>query len=456
MSTNPNISALSEILEKLGKFVSEGDLVTYNLEGVEDRERILTILSEIGYTRAPNRTLREDSLVLSLSASNWGQTGTPVFRSWSELHKRVSARNVVPDYIVLEELSGTDNTEHHNHKRLQLFCCCRELLAKLADHCEPKSGVAAGRDRVLFLIDADTLTYKYDLTPTITWEGLAKLDDIDSSLEAVKQLLTAISLNDSQDSERRSVMRSAFAEIMSSSKVAKATFPLIIYSVTALLSKYTEHHELFINRFSVNKVIQEISQQDLQYTSKINEIIASAQTKALTIPGALIAIGAAMKIDSLADAIAVSAGLCITTVIVHLGTGVHLKTYSHLEQKIKTEFERYDCLAEKAAIRKKATKTKNDLLEQADTAQTSLSRIRIGIWVSLMAALIYIAFSYCSNVKSDIEPSSSSKEVLATQVSESDTKPPQIKSNPTLKKPLPEAVKSQSIQTQQIQPDSVQ
>ena len=394
---NTTTSTLATLLAPLEQRAKTQELISYKLLASDDGEDILKELSNVGYIGEPRRTIRGDILTIQLTVPNWDRRGCPIFSSWSALFEKVSNANSIPEFIVAEAGHPTNNSENTNRKKLQLFCDCRELLSKLADHCEPKIGAtAAGRDRLLFLIESEKLSDKYDFSPRVTWEELSTIENVDELLTATSSLIGAISVNDSQDTERRSVMRSAFAELMSLSKEGKESFLYILSNMHTLLAKYTEHHELFINRFSVNKVLQEISQQNLQYTSKINEIISGAQTKALTIPGAFIAISAAMKIDHLYDAIGVSTGLAITTLFIHMGTNVHLNTYSHIRKQIENEFERYDCLAEKAEVRQQAKTAQEELIDQVDKANSNLKKIRTGIWATLAVAVIYICASFSS------------------------------------------------------------
>lgn len=65
----------------------------------------------------------------------------------------------------------------------------------------------------------------------------------------------------------------------------------------------------FTQEVSVNKILNELDEKNLEFTSKINEFISSNQTKALTIPGALIAAGGLVKANETTEAILIIAGL---------------------------------------------------------------------------------------------------------------------------------------------------
>ena len=133
--------------------------------------------------------------------------------------------------------------------------------------------------------------------------------------------------------------------------------------------------------------------QDLKYTSKINEIVSSAQNKALTIPGALIAIGAIMKIDHIADGMAVAVGMMVTTIIVDRSLGVHKATIAHLDKQVEADFRRYNTLSEKAEVRMQANNTRSELKGLLAKATTNSTFINKCIWWLFVASIVFIAFS---------------------------------------------------------------
>jgi hypothetical protein len=118
----------------------------------------------------------------------------------------------------------------------------------------------------------------------------------------------------------------------------------------------------------------------------------------LAIPGALIAIGAIMKIDHLIDGFAVAVGILITTIIVNKSLNVHQATFTHIKKQVDSEFKRYDTLNEDADIRKQAKATNKALSKLLQDATDNALFIKQCIWGILLAAFIFIGFS-ASNIK---------------------------------------------------------
>ncbi|MGF1810042.1 hypothetical protein [Vibrio alginolyticus] len=265
------------------------------------------------------------------------------------------------------------------------------MLASLADQCEPpQDGCAKGSRKLFYIIETDDSVVKYDFKPTLKWKELKEIPTDNEQLSLVEKLGHLITLGDSQDAERRSVMRSAFHEIISSCHSNSEIFKRILSSIEHFHKRYEEHHDIFVRRFSINKILHEINEKDLTYTSKINEILSSAQNKALTIPGALIVIGSVMKIDLVVDGIAVAFGMLITTIIVHRSLDVHSSTFKHIEKQVQAEFKQYDVLNEKVEIRQRAQQTIQELSELLGKAKKNTSFMKKSIWFICLLALAFI------------------------------------------------------------------
>jgi hypothetical protein len=379
------------------------DLVSIGESSVHDKElslefgsltepEIQSILVDIGYEFDESRTIRNSKVFVSLNAGNWANK-SPIYETWEQLFSSIANSSELPKYFYVIESNNScfDNT--HYQQVLILFGLVRQLLPKLADHCEPQQGIAKGSRKLFFIIEASDGIAKYEFSPSIDWQDVKSLESVEEQIILARKLNNIIQLGDSQDSERKSVMRSAFHELISVCHSETDIFKKFLLSIIHFHKRYEEHYELFVKRFSINKVLHEINEQDLTYTSKINEIISSAQNKALTIPGALIAIGAVMKIDHIVDGIAVAIGMLVTTFIVHRSLSVHHATFEHIERQVDSEFKRYDILNEDVEIRKQAQSANHELLTLLKKAKTNSHFMTKAIWFICLMALSFIIFS---------------------------------------------------------------
>jgi hypothetical protein len=389
--------------EEFVKLVDSGSLAIVDDEIIisfpekPEAELVEATLGSIGYDFDDVKTYRKGKLTLSLSAEYWNSDSV-LWQSWEELYKFAVRSSSVPENYYIIEARQSSQSASVQAKQIELFCRMRQLLATLSDHCVPDEGIAKGSQKMLFIIETDNNVCKHEFKPTVEWTFVSSILNSDESIDAVNRLIDFLSVGDSQDSERRSVMRSAFNDLISICRSADTIFSTILKSAKEFLNKYEEHHDLFVKRFSVNKVLHEINEQDLKYTSKINEIISGAQNKALALPGALIAIGAIMKIDHLADGLAVAFGVLITSIIVHRALNVHLATFEHIKKQVKSEFKRYDNLNENAEIRKQANNTNKELTQLLKKAEDDAKTIQKVIWLVFFAVIVFIWFSV-SNIK---------------------------------------------------------
>jgi hypothetical protein len=396
-----NFQSFVELLDTNSPVLNDGELkVSLPAGKLENQQLLEDTLQGIGYSFDDVRTVRHDSVNISLNAANWS-LACPIYKSWDELFSKVLRTSKLPSYYYIIETRDSSFDDIQVKRALELFCSFRQLLASLADQCDPpKDGPTKGARRLSYIIETDDGIAKYDFEPTLTWEELKKIPTENEQLSQVEKLRKLISLGDAHDSERRSVMRSAFHETISKCHTYSEVFKITLGSVENLHKRYEEHYDLFVRRFSINKVLHEINDKDLTYTSKINEILSSAQNKALTIPGALIVIGAVMKIDQMIDGVAITIAMIITTVIVHRSLKVHHSTFEHIEKQVNAEFNRYDVLNEKVEIRQRAKQTIAELSGLLKKAKENSIFMKRSIWFICSLTVLYIVVILAMNAES--------------------------------------------------------
>lgn len=193
-------------------------------------------------------------------------------------------------------------------------------------------------------------------------------------------------------------MRSAFDVLIQGLDEEKEIFTHTLSNIVSFYKKYTEHHNMFLSDFTINKVIQEINAKDLEYTGKINDIASSVQTKALAIPGAMVAITAVMKVDNMASAIGVVIALLLTCLVIQKSLDIYNDTFKHLSKQINNVFSRYQVLSQKSEVRNEAKITEqalNNLIEKGKKGLSYVSRI---IWTVWITSLIFVIFE-TNNIK---------------------------------------------------------
>lgn len=441
---NDIFQSFVNILSENSLSISDGELKVLLSSEATACQMVEETLKSVGYSFDEVRTIRQGNANISLSAASWSET-CPIHKSWDDLFSIVENTSKLPLYFYILEANQSSFDDTQNKRALELFCSVRQLLASLADQCEPpQDGCAKGSRKLFYIIETDDGVAKYDFKPTLKWSELKEILTENGQLSLVEKLRKLIALGDSQDSERISVMRSAFHEIISTCHSNSEIFKKILGSIENFHKRYEEHHDLFVRRFSINKVLHEINEKDLTYTSKINEILSSAQNKALTIPGALIVIGAVMKIDQMVDGIAVAIGILVTTIIVHRSLEVHNSTFMHIEKQITAEFKRYDVLNEKVEIRQRAQQTITDLSGLLGKAKANSSFMKKSIWFICFLAVAFIVIVLNRDDASEVQAQAPQQSISTTTPENSEPKTDDIVPKVVISKPVSPANSSVS------------
>lgn len=361
---------------------------------VDAYDSLPEILRGCGYNFDSAKTIRNEIVTIKNETTAWGDGRIPIYQNWDQLLRRVEQTLMLPEYFfVLSDKSSHQDSTNKHFISLKLYVGLIKVLTLMSDHAEPTSGDAKGRDKLLFLIDSATGIQRFEFSPKLNWPDLESLLQPTEDRCAVQALHDALVLSDCQQKERRAVMRTALCDLLSKNQRSQSEYLFILKHVHEFLAKYHEHWEIFINKFSVNKVIQDINQQELQYVAKINDNISSGQSKALAVPGALVAISALMKISGVFEGVALMLGVWLTTLIILKALAVHEATFLHIQKQIVNEFERYHTISEKAEIRSKAKGSEKALLALVTKASDGLIQIKRIVVFTLIACLLYICIS---------------------------------------------------------------
>lgn len=347
--------------------------------------------------------IRDNVLTLKSDAISWEDSQKKYFVSYDELLRdflnkgKVPLRSLVYDAQDKKVHLLTD--ESPLNKKLIIVDLFIKLLAKLSDQSAPESGARAGYTRNVFFIKSDATANKYEVNTKLTWAQLSsalpkKLKHLENLISIIQQLDSCIKLGDIQDAERKNCMRSALDSLMSKAPNYSSMFAHLIAQIEDLKVLYTDHHDMFLNEFSVNKVIQEITAKDLEYVTKINEFTSSAQTKALAIPGAMVAIAAVLKVNSGLSAFGVFFGLVLTTIIIDRCLSIYKKCFNHIDVHIENMFSQYDNLSTESKVRQKAIDTQNNLIKLNRNAIFGLEFIRMVIWATVLFSAAYLSSQY--------------------------------------------------------------
>ncbi|MCV6612860.1 MAG: hypothetical protein OIF55_19045 [Amphritea sp.] len=372
----------------------EDELCRFKLDSHIDEDNLRDVLIQCDY-EIDLSTLKGQFLNISLDSSSWLGGVCPIFPSWEEFYDRVEWVCQFPDdfYILESDISSFDE-KPDEYKRIEVLINFRKLLARMSDHCVPEKGSTMGRQKLFFLIDSESGARRFDIIPTSQWEWVKEIRVTNEKINSLKFLMDSMSLEDCQSSERRSVMRTAFSDVVGYDEKINLEFRKVVECIEILCDRYKDHHEIFINKFNVSEIIKDINDKNLQYTSKISEIVSSGQTKALAIPGALVAISAVLKVDGAWDAIGVLVGIYLTAAIIHKALSVHNDSFVSIKDQILHEFSLFEDLNENTGVRERAEVTRKSLNIKVDAAIKSVNFIKQVVW----STVVFTSFWMVANL----------------------------------------------------------
>ncbi|HIF9402461.1 TPA: hypothetical protein ACX6SN_000783 [Photobacterium damselae] len=365
------------------------DILCVELVPPITQEIFTNCMSDAGYTN-PIRPF-DNKYQIKTGARYWSRSKF-LFTSDESLFEECDTQGTVPESLLYfdqkEHKFVEFNSELDLYNKLKIFVELRNLLTELADHTIPN-------EEVIFLIKNDDGGVKHKVSIALEYDSFVsafsnKKVNLEESVKLLEKLQQKISLEDAQDKERRNCMRSAFDVLIQGLNEESEIFTYTLANIVKFHKTYTEHHNMFLSDFTINKVIQEINTKDLEYTGKINEITSSVQTKALAIPGAMVAITAIMKVDNLVSAVGVIIALLLTCLVIQESLDIYKDSFKHLSKQVKNVFSRYQVLSQKSEVRAEAKQTEKALGKLIEKGEGGLSYVSKIIWIVWFASLFFV------------------------------------------------------------------
>lgn len=328
-------------------------------------------------------------LSISLDADAWNGH-SPFFPTIYEFWSYVKRYSEIPEkfYVLQEHLYSGQDPKSSKIKAIEYYLGWRGLLFSLKDHLGSEANDAA----LVYFISTEKGAKIYTIDPgKITLDELLEIPEGEVYQDDLEKLRNDISLIDGHQKERRDVLRTSLSEILEDSQ-KETSIPALIRQGRRLRKKYQENYDLYLHKFSVNKLLSEIEEKSTDYIGKINESISSSQTKAFAIPGAIIAIAALVRnTDSLALFLVCFGLLCIWLLTV-IANNIHSEAYASLSDQIKRSLKRYEVMKDEDEVRVSAEQAKEKLLGLIDRSEKRLQFInRLALAVFLLGCFYAVA-----------------------------------------------------------------
>lgn len=353
---------------------SDGNIMTFNF--VDSSPSNLSFMQdkfvEFGLSKKPD--IEGNDLVITTNSRSFEENSI-IFPSLDSLWRKAKSLGKLPqDYIVLrEKISSIEYVSQA--LAISLFLKWSYILECVSNH--------SYKEKFIIYIPSDDGGKELVVESYERLDLILNINPISESESAADDFLKILSISDAQEKERKAIIRNAIYDFVSNEE--NKNIDSLISLGERIYNRYNDLLELYTNRFSVNKLLSEIEQKNLEYTSKINEFVSSSQTKAFAIPGALIAIGGIAKSSGFLDSFLIMVGLFYVYHITHMSNQVLNDSYNSLKKSIKKSFERYSKFEEGLEVKEAASEINKDLLDKVNSAQTRISKVNgIGkgmLWV---------------------------------------------------------------------------
>lgn len=227
-----------------------------------------------------NKEVSNDSVKLSLLLTTdigWFESITDFFKNL-----RVTIKNEKTFFDDFYINNSTEQDRDKLRKSVDAYKNWCKILTKISDHIE--------YDRqnwwptYIFVMEGGKskkiTTYKL---PLKNLED-SFLIDIDTEPCDMDTLTSA----DLHSYERKLVMRSSLIELYNEFSEKELFLSDILKKPYKLWELFSLNYEIYINKYSINKVINDVEIQKLDFLSKLNSLVQEHQTKSLTIPAVLV------------------------------------------------------------------------------------------------------------------------------------------------------------------------
>lgn len=328
-------------------------------------------------------------LVVDTGSDAWSKR-CPLYLSVKHFWEVVAGEDVLPDfYFICEGKIGSWQEHTGTIFKVKTYFLWKGVFKALSDH----KGTSSSAGTFVYFISTEKGAKKHEINPTLTLAKLNQLDFSQLSHDIAIETKGLIEIKDAHARERRDVLRTTLSDILDEDH-SDSSFDWVVTQCKKFQKKFRENYDVYVHRFSVNKLLNEIEEKVSDYISKINESVSSSQNKAFAIPGALIAIAALVKGQDFLSVGLVCFGLYFVMYLTKTTNSIYFESFTTLEGQIRKSLYRYEVIKgevskDEAEIRISAEEAKNKLLSLLSGA-----RERIGVINKLATAMFVLGVLY--------------------------------------------------------------
>ncbi|WP_105693366.1 hypothetical protein [Cronobacter dublinensis] len=368
--------------------------IELNESSLIDKEHILSLLIECGYMGNHN-SISNGFVYINRSSDSWKNGICPLYLDSEHFWQQVQSAEKLPQhyYLVKESISSCDAEPKQSVYLYKSFFIWKEILAKISDHTQS--------NKAIIFITTENSVLKLEIPLNIKNNDLQRIEKPKIIFEEITKLHKLIEIDDPHNKERTSVLRTTLSEIAAHTDENENLLYELIRRTDEVTKKYDDLYDVYTRRFSVNKILNELDEKSIEFTSKINEYISSSQNKALTIPGALIAIGALVKSGGALEAAIIFFGLWLIKSATKAANDVYRESFDSLDKRLESAFKKYLKFDEGKEVRENAIEIEKGLRLQIKNAKSRLTKFDDLAIYMLIAGAAYLSISAYNHTSPD-------------------------------------------------------
>lgn len=404
MSNEEILSLLLKIKEKATDFKNDGTYDTWCFEPSYFKlvEKDIEILKNIGSLSLEIDSKLENLIKVSMLLTNdigWYRSSDEYFKI---LRGKIRNNKIINYSFFIEGLSSSDIEEIKFSSKAYVQWC--DIFSKISDHVEYDNSNMW--PSYIFVMEGGK-------TKKITKYKIPLKCLENDFLKAVKispcdiSTLTNVDLH---SYERKLVLRTSLIELYNEFENENKNLLLIniLKSPNILWDLFYINYEIYINKYSINKVIHEIEIQKLDFLSKLNSLVQEHQTKSLSIPAVLVST-AIIKGWSLSGLLLIFIAMLLTCFVVILGISNAKKSLFDIMEssnKTMTYFAKENSDIDDLKLTTKINKITKDAISKLENKKTdaekTLNKLEFMIFSSVAVWSLFVLFQFKDIIRSFI------------------------------------------------------
>ena len=240
----------------------------------------------------------------------------------------------------------------------------------------------------IFFTTKESFLKRIEINGSLSFEEIVEVDSNEEILNLANKILDITkNKDDVHSNERMHILRESLGEIFKAEDNRNIKF--IIKRIKDFHKEYTERYNLYVSKFSINKIISEIENERVGMTCKIQDYLINQQTKAFAIPGASVALMAILRFaNNTFDYLVLYLAYLLSSWMIYSINEGAIKQISLLLTEFNKTMSKYDDIEKGFEdINSEIIESKEQLKSLANNAQ---SKIEILTYISILSCIFML------------------------------------------------------------------